>query len=411
MPFPAAAPYRLDQVTAAPGLMTGLWLVQVLLALALSWAGATARRRWWWGLAAGLLLAVALFFTLASWGTSDVTKLSHYISASPDRLPRSEPLWQLLVPLVRLLPYRMAAVAGLVAAGYGAVALLLAHRWRWEAWGGWWALLVVCSPLLRSFLQNGITRQALAVLLLVPLLFWSLGLVQGQRRLIAACTAVAALAHTTFPISLATALAPALWGPKIGDALAGWAWGRSRSPSGGTGGAQVLRRAGGGLVVVLLLAQVVPTALTKLQLYSQRETFFSSYPILADVLRLQLALAFALGLVIWRRGLDPAALLRCGLSRSLLLYGGLLMLIQVSVRTGWLAPITFRLADMVGLFLLLTFLAWIHHYRAGWAVLPPLVVTLQGWLVHRLLGWPLLQCGLDDDFLCIPDRLPWLIHY
>ena len=33
MPFPQQAPFRVDQVMAAPALMTGLWLVLVLLAM------------------------------------------------------------------------------------------------------------------------------------------------------------------------------------------------------------------------------------------------------------------------------------------------------------------------------------------------------------------------------------------
>jgi len=399
MPFPAAAPYRLDQVTSAPQLLAGLWLAQLLLALALTWAGRRGGGRSWWLLAGLLLAMVALFFTLASWGTSDVTKLSHFLSAAPERLPPAEPLWHLLAPLLVRLPYRMAAVAGLVAAGYAAVPLLLARRWGMAAWGGWWALLVVYSPLERSFLQNGITRQALAVLLLVPLLLAAMGLVRGPRRWIAACTAVAALAHTTFPLNLAAALAPRL--------------GRRQGP-GGQRARQVTSGLGlalGAALLLVLLLQVLPLAWTKLQLYSQKETFYSRYALLPDVLRLQAALAASLGWVAWRRGLSPLALLRCPLVRSLLGYGTLLVGLQVSVQRGWLAPITFRLVDMVGLFLLLAFLAWLARHRAGWGVLPPLAVTLGGWWLHRLWSAVPLQCGLDDDFFCIPDRLPWLIHY
>jgi hypothetical protein len=166
------------------------------------------------------------------------------------------------------------------------------------------------------------------------------------------------------------------------------------------------------LLLALPLAMVLPVALQKFQLYSQRETFFSSYPILKDVLRLELALLVAVALVLAKRGLNPIRVLRHeGLARQMLLYGVLLALIQVSVFTGWLAPITFRLADMVGLFLLLSFLVWIREHRTDWAVLPPLAVTLVGWLQHRLLDVAMLRCGLDDNFLCIPDRWPWLIQY
>ena len=422
IPFPSSAPYRVDQVMAAPALMAGLWLLQPLLALALAGAARAARWRLWWGLAAALLAAVALFFTLASWGTSDVTKLSHILGAAPQRLPPGEPLWHALAPLLLRLPYRMAAVAGLVAAGYAAVPLLLARRAGMAAWAGAWALLVVCSPLERSFLQNGISRQAMAVLLLVPLLLAALGLLRGAKGWIALSTGLAALAHTTFPLSLAAALAPGL-GRWSGAALRRGAAAPVDALGTDTDAATARERRalaqplvlllllGGLLLAAVLLAQVLPQAWLKLQLYSQRETFFSRYPILPEVLRLQLSLVISVVLVLVRRGLGPLALLRCPLGRSLLGYGALLLGIQVSVRTGWMAPITFRLADLVGFFLLLVFLVWLARQRAGWAVLPPLAITLHSWWWQRLWSPVPLECGLDDDFLCIPDRLPWLLHY
>ncbi len=414
MPFPQRAPFRVDQVMAAPGLMTGLWLVLVLLALVLSWAGHTGRRRCWWAGAGLFLGVVALFFTLASWGTSDITKLSHFYAFDRGRLPPAEPLWPLLTPLVLALPYRMAAMQGLVAAAYAAVPLLLS---RLGAWGGWWALLIVCSPLQRSFLQNGITRQALAVLLLVPLMLWCSGQLGRRRLLVLSCTVLAALSHTTFPINLLAALVPALvrFQPAAGSSqLSAW-WNRALAAAGHRSWKAVGLGLGALLFALLLalpLAMVLPVALQKFQLYSQRETFFSSYPILKDVLRLEIALLVAVALVLAKRGLNPIRVLRHeGLARQMLLYGVLLALIQVSVFTGWLAPITFRLADLVGLFLLLSFLVWIREHRIDWAVLPPLAVTLVGWLQHRLLDVEMLRCGLDDNFLCIPDRWPWLIQY
>ncbi|MEB3302749.1 MAG: hypothetical protein VKN56_12350 [Cyanobacteriota bacterium] len=414
MAFPQQAPFRVDQVMAAPALMTALWLVLLLLAVVLSWAGHTGRPRAWWCGAGLLLVVVALFFTLASWGTSDITKLSHYFANAPERLPKAEPLWPLLTPLVLAMPYRMAALHGLVAAGYAALPLLLSRSWRLGAWGGWWALLIVCSPLLRSFLQNGITRQALAVLLLAPLMLWGSGLLGRRRRLVFGSTVVAAISHTTFPISLLAALVPSLVRLRPGAAwarLSGW-WHQRLAGSGAGRGWRLAGLALGVLLVGTVLANVLPMALLKFQLYSQRETFFSSYPILPDVLRLELALLVAVGLVVWRRGRNPGPLLRQeGLARQLLLYAAALLLIQVSVATAWLAPITFRLADLVGLYLLLSFLAWIREQGAAWAVLPPLAVTLAGWLQHRLLDVAALRCGLDDNFLCIPDRLPWLIQY
>ena len=120
---------------------------------------------------------------------------------------------------------------------------------------------------------------------------------------------------------------------------------------------------------------------------------------------------FRSGLVALRRRLRTLALVADPLVRQMLAYMLLLGLIQLSVRTGRLAPISFRLADLVGVFLLLSFLAWIQRQQAAWAVLPPLAITLIGWLNHRLLDAAALRCGLDDSFLCIPDRWPWLIHY
>jgi len=42
---------------------------------------------------------------------------------------------------------------------------------------------------------------------------------------------------------------------------------------------------------------------------------------------------------------------------------------------------------------------------------PLLVVTLASWLLERVLPSGQLPCGHNDEFLCIPDRLPWLIRY
>ena len=128
-PFPTVAPFRIDQVTAAPLGMAMLFLAQVLLAALMSWAARGERLRLWNGLALLLLALVALFFTLASWGNSDTTKLSYYLAFDLSRV-RGEPFWELLAPLLVRLPYRMALVHGLVVAGYAAAPLLLARHWR-----------------------------------------------------------------------------------------------------------------------------------------------------------------------------------------------------------------------------------------------------------------------------------------
>ena len=142
--FPTGAPYRIDQVMAAPGAMTVLFLGQVLAAALLSWCAVSKEGRRLLGLAAAglLLLQVALFFTLASWGTSDITKLSHFLTFDRSAI-KGEPFWLLVAPLIMALPFRMATVHGLVAAGYGAAALGLARSWRAWSWSGWWVLLIL----------------------------------------------------------------------------------------------------------------------------------------------------------------------------------------------------------------------------------------------------------------------------
>jgi hypothetical protein len=65
----------------------------------------------------------------------------------------------------------------------------------------------------------------------------------------------------------------------------------------------------------------------------------------------------------------------------------------------------------VGFFLLLSFIAWIHHYQAHWCALPALIITLFYWLDDRILASANLGCGRNDDFLCVPDRWPWQIRY
>jgi hypothetical protein len=63
------------------------------------------------------------------------------------------------------------------------------------------------------------------------------------------------------------------------------------------------------------------------------------------------------------------------------------------------------------MFLLIVYLAWLNRYQCHWAVLPALFVTVDYWLIERLLPSRLLSCGLDDNFLCVPDRWPWQIRY
>ncbi|MFS6826538.1 hypothetical protein [Cyanobium sp. ATX-6F1] len=62
--------------------------------------------------------------------------------------------------------------------------------------------------MLRGFLQNAHTRQALALLLLLPLMLWAGRLVDPRRPVIAVGVIWSALVHTTFPINLLLSLSP-----------------------------------------------------------------------------------------------------------------------------------------------------------------------------------------------------------
>ncbi|MFI0404257.1 MAG: hypothetical protein ACH34U_15255, partial [Cyanobium sp.] len=209
--FPERGPYRVDQVRSDPA---GLILL-FALELALAWLIDGASRR---GLVvaqrvgAGLLvLTVGLIFMLASWGLGDVTRLSYLLVENPSTtFGWREPFWTLLAPLIRFLPYRFSFVHGVVAACYAAAILWLAHRLRRPAWGGWWALMVVHSPLLRNFLQSGVTRQALVALLLMPLMLWCAGGPRLSALRTMGLTTFAAICHSSYFLSLFVALSPLL---------------------------------------------------------------------------------------------------------------------------------------------------------------------------------------------------------
>jgi hypothetical protein len=409
--FPSAAPYRIDQVTEAPFLLAGLFLAQVLAALLIHLAAAYQRPRLWMGGVIALLVLVLVFFTLASWGNSDTARFSHAMEWQPDRAP-PEPLWLLLRPLILLLPYRMAAVHGLVATGFAAAGILLAMAWRAWAWAGWWSLLICCSPLLRGFLQTAHSRQALATLLLLPLLLRAAGLVRLPGRWVGLGVLVSALSHNTFvwnlPLSLVPALPPLIAALPARVAsrlpgswrLQGW-WGslRRRWP-------WLLM----GIAAVTLFVLVAPIALDRFQDYSQ-DAYFSRYPLRRIIGRLQRALFLGLVLACIQQRLDPRRLLACPLTQSLLLFGGLYAAIQVSVAHLWIPQITSRLADGVAFFLLILYLAWMDRYRAHWCLIPALYVTFQYWLEGRILPSGSQACGTNDEFLCLPDRWPWQVRY
>ncbi|MEB3350759.1 MAG: hypothetical protein VKM01_00370 [Cyanobacteriota bacterium] len=394
--FPTSSPYRLDQVTAAPALMTALALGQILVAALLqlcAWRGWT--RAWWAGVAV-LLSLTLVFFTLATWGTSDTTKLSYLFGQDRAGGTIGEPLWWLIGPLIPWLPYRMALVHGLVASAYAGTMVGLARLWRVPAWAGWWVLWLTWSPLLRSFLQNGITRQALSTLLLLPLFLRLAGLYPARKLVVGLAVGLAALSHTTFPFTLAMALLPLLAG--AGPSLP-WA--------------SLRRRWLWGLLPPLLLVLVVvfPVAVQKLALYASVGRFFSGYALLPEVRQLQWAMALGLVGACCQRRLGPGRLLRCSLTRLLLLLAATYGLLQLAVAREWLASVAFRLSDGVGFFLLILYLAWLVRYKSLAWLWPALIVTLQSWLFIRLLPSGELACGRDDAFLCIPDRWPWQVRY
>lgn len=389
----------------APPAMTGLFVAQALLAILIHGAGVQQRWRLWRAGVIGLLLSVLVFFTLASWGNSDTTRFSHFMEWDPSKAP-PEPLWQLLRPLLLLLPYRMAAVQGLVATGYAAAMVWLAVRWRAQAWAGWWSLLILGSPMLRGFLQNAHTRQALAVLLLLPLFLHTARLVRVERRWLGLGVVLSALTHSTFVLNLPISLLPALQRlPQAVPALLQRA--RHMNPADWWRRWPLLLLAGGVLAAFLLLA---PVALDRFSDYAQ-DSYFNNYPVRKIVVRLQRALAFGLVLGCVQARLRPLQLLRCRLTQLLLAFGLLYNGIQASIQALWLPQITSRLADGVAFFLLILYLGWLHRYRVYWCVLPALYVTLQYWLEGRLLLSGTFDCGRNDEFLCIPDRWPWQVRY
>lgn len=398
--LPSEAPYRVDQVMAAPWLMAALFCLQLLLAAALSWTAARTRAFAWWVLAAALLVVTALFFALGSWGTSDVTKLSVWLELSPALSTEGEPFWALVAPLILRLPYRMAAVHGLVAAGYGLAAILLARCWRHPAWAGWWCLLLTASPMLRGFLQNGQSRQALAALLMLPLMLMVSRLARMPWGVVAGGTAFSALVHTTFPVNVGFALLPGLVSGQLLPGLRGassrrlWLW--------------LLLL---GLLAVPLAATLGPVALQKLNTYATEMRFFSRYSIRREVLVLEAVMAGSVAVASRLRGLGVRELLGCPFTRVLGLFALLYLGLQASVALQLWPQITFRLADAAALFLLISYLAWLRRHQVPWLVLPALLVTLAYWWFGRILPSADFLCGLNDGFLCVPDRWPAEVRY
>jgi hypothetical protein len=408
--LPQEAPFRIDQVRQAPGLMTSLFLAQILSAAVLSWAGVRRQRRLWIAAAVALVALTAVFFTLACWGTSDITKLNHSLAQDPMAALPGEPFWWFLAPLIVQLPYRMAAVHGLMAAAYGAVGIALSRAWSRPAWAGWWALLITTSPLLRGFLQNAHTRQALATLLMLPLMLRVARLVRIPMPATLLAGGASFLMHGTALANLILALAPRLVLPRPARLR------REAGPN--VGGRPPWRRQRAwllavlGVAIAMLLVFLGPFLVGKLQDYLFAESFFSTYPVRTEVLEFQRLLGVGFVGACLRRRLGWKELRGCLHTRVLALFTILYCLIQLSVFHEWFPQISFRLGDAVGLFLLVSALAWFRAHESLWMLLPAMILCLGDWGLNRLwIPEPKLNCGQDDDFLCIPDRWPDEVVY
>ena len=404
MPFPTESPFRIDQVMEAPVLMGSLFAIQLLASIGMSVAGSRRIRAWWISLML-LMVSTTLFFTLGCWGTSDITKLNHFMDplltsvAFRERLP-AEPFWWLLAPVVVGLPYRMAFVHGLVAASYALLGVVLARAWRVQAWGGWFALLIITSPMLRGFLQNAHTRQALAALLAVPLFLTAVGVMRRQVLAVMASAGVSLTVHLAAVPTLGLAVLPMAL-PQAGAIR--------------EVGSQRFRLKSAWSIVLLLAAVfsvtlLLPAMQSKVVAYAYQNSFFSSYPVKPVVLRGEMALLAGVLVTCFRKGIGLKQFVCCRWSQLLSLFVVVYGLIQLSIVWRVLPQITFRFADVVGLFLLLIVLQWFRHYQSLWLLLP---LLLNGLLFWAKQVWTPngLNCGDDDDFLCIPDRWPWLIRY
>lgn len=386
--FPSVAPYRIDQVTTNPEAMLALAIGQLLLAACMGWR---LSQRWWW-LAGGLVALSIVFFTLANWGTSDITRFSHYLAIDP-RDVLDEPLWIAAAPFISALPYRLASLHGLVAGGYALMPLLLSRATLRPQWGGLWALLVLWSPLLRNFLQNGVTRQALATVLITPLLLRVAGWCQVGWGWVAAAVAGSALAHNSLPITTTLALVPVLTRPEL-LRKTGW---------------RNITLASLLVIVSVVIALSQPAVIEKLSNYLFKASYFNTYGLRKAIFGLELAALAAVALTMWRARLRPAAMAADHDARTLFAYSLLLGLTQLSMATGVLAPILSRCLDPIGLFWMLSLMVWTARQGCTWALLPALAVIGESFIDDRILR--LEDCIGGDQFMCLPDRWPWQVQW
>ena len=239
----------------------------------------------------------------------------------------------------------MAAVHGILVAAYASVVVVLARSWRQQAWAGWWALLLVSSPMLRGFFQNAHSRQALASLLAVPLLLWSLRVIRWHPRFILGAAGLALGTHLSAAPTLLLALMPAC--PAI------------------IFGLRHYKR----LVLVLgslaacLAFLLWPAWIAKLQGYAGFG-FFSTYLIKPQVLRNECLIVGSIVLVWLRQRFSWQEFWGQREGLALMTYLLVFIGLQGSLIWEWFPQLTFRFGDTVCCFLLLSFLAWLHRRNA-----------------------------------------------
>lgn len=407
--FPERGPYRVDQVRSDPA---GLILL-FALELALAWLIDGASRR---GFVVAqrvgaclLVLTVGLIFMLGSWGLGDVTRLSYLLVENPTTtFGWREPFWTLLAPLIRFLPYRFSFVHGVVAACYAASILWLAHRLRSPAWGGWWALMVVHSPLLRNFLQSGVTRQALVALLLMPLMLWCAGGPRLSTLRTMAFTTFAALCHGSYVLSLGVALSPlVVTGANGLKQLHLWLNHLRSSQS-----RHAAWIAGAGAVGVgAWMVGNGQGLLMRLNSYLWVQEYYPVFLLRPEVDQLLLFLVIVILAVCYLRRIGLSACLHSAPFVSMALFFVVLIFLRFSIQYAWIPQLTSRLQDSVGFYMLILFIVWVCSLGLQRATVLPIAVTLQYWFFDRLAFSGLLDCGRNDEFLCVPDRLPWHVIY
>lgn len=406
--FPERGPYRIDQVRSDPAGLLLLFAVEVALAWLIDWA---SRRDFLVPLrvATGLLvLMVGFFFMLGSWGLGDVTRLSYLLVENPySSFGLREPFWTLLAPAIRFLPYRFSFVHGCVAACYAAATIWLAHRQRSPAWSGWWALMVVHSPLLRNFLQSGVTRQALAAILLMPLMLWCAG---GPRLSVlrtVAFTTFSALCHSSYLLSLVVAISPLVVTGQIWLQRVGFWLKKLRHQS---WQAFLI----GAMSILALAVWIVLNAdgyLAKLDSYLWEQDYYPSFLLRIEANKFLFALVVSVLIVCFLKRIGFRQCVKSPVFLSMVLFLAILIFFRFSIENQWLPQLTSRFQDAVGLYLLMLFLVWVSNIGVRYITILPIAVTTQYWLFGRLAISGVLPCGRNDEFLCTPDRLPWDVVY